>query len=383
MEPESRQRAAMKLVQRHLDRAADVPLSMELHYFTLRHKSLPPVVSALLAARSRSRSLTITTTFSSLVDSLSGNDQYPVLEYLNLDIVRSIDGLIDAFSRAPRLHTVTLSGITLDSIILPWAKLRSLTLKEVAVFDALRITERTGHLQTLHLSHLNGVDMSPNDKTLELPIESLEISSRYICDCNPTKPRNSIHESLFRSIRCPNLSSLTVQEYSIHYGEGNFRTCKEPARFNVPSFSKFLSLSSKLTTLTLRSLQMKEDELLHLLECVPGVTTLTLEPYDTEITNAFFRRLSFVESSPTKPILPRLENLSLSNNLEGFTIQAVVDMVRSRHKHPLPNAAQLRFFSWCIDSPLGNKNYRPSIAADFEAIEGLATFVRYYSVVDE
>ncbi|KAJ7078034.1 hypothetical protein B0H15DRAFT_861014 [Mycena belliarum] len=133
-----------------LPRAGNLPLSVDIDLF---NAASPDAILALLATyTSQWKSLAITSPRSIPFFVDAPRAPFSHLETLGLDIhLRhgEMPPCMTAFEAAPRLRDVSLSGVSLLHVTLPWTRLTTLTVTRQSVAQCVLILAQTPNLETL------------------------------------------------------------------------------------------------------------------------------------------------------------------------------------------------------------------------------------------
>lgn len=175
MEPSFRHDKALALLKNHLIRSGNAPLSISLNYLNRYTSPHPVIVETLMAARERCRYLHLSTSFVTMLSLLGPGGHYPVLQHLSLDVIREPEGILDVFNDPPILSSLTLSGLSSRDLIIPWAQLRKLILREIRADLVMETLIKTTNIKTLNLFYLTGSN-DTYQNCIESPVETLDIS---------------------------------------------------------------------------------------------------------------------------------------------------------------------------------------------------------------
>ncbi|KAJ3775559.1 hypothetical protein FB446DRAFT_386982 [Lentinula raphanica] len=260
---------------------------------------------------------------------------FPILE--NLKIIRSSD--VEFFRHAPRLSS--LSTNTALSVVLnpaySWQQITSLELRIARhLSELVRISSRLVSIRI----QLPGSPLLPLESEL-LNMENLRwlMITFDVTNYTTTGSGTDNLEILLSSLLCPALTSLCITKNS----------SAAEIRWPRNALASFLARSACIITkLLIEDMNLTDDDLISLCKSTPALTSLSVRDSlrthsSIAITSTFIKSLHSFASSALRPsfqpLLPKLQQLSLTYAGNSFDDAAFVDMVESRC---LPKADALR-----------------------------------------
>jgi hypothetical protein len=359
--------------QDYLARSGSNHLSLMI---SLRN-SIPIGVKALFKEHAeRLCSLHLRSNRSAGLDFFSSTIHYPELRSLQLEcstIANATEPPFWSFITAPRLREVKLSRVCVTAMqfSLPWSQIRRISLSSTSIGDVLRICALCPVLMELDIEG----DVNENETTsAEIPsvtlhsLQKLCLKTEPLCSCYlPTLSTIDVDpfNLLFKSITCPSLTDLTLQERansiarSLNLSTKHGKQCDHAnwVQMNGPKLNHFLSKCKGLKTLSLfMPDELTEDVVITLLSSIPSLISFSYkqskdERHITMLSDKIFTRMTaheFDAEHPNDPtfrlLLPKLThldlNLSSTNNISNDTIQK---MIKSRWRPAFTEVAEIRF----------------------------------------
>ncbi|ESK88006.1 hypothetical protein Moror_10811 [Moniliophthora roreri MCA 2997] len=254
----------------------------------------------------------------------------PRLKRLKLsedDDYRPADHVMDIFAVAPALSAVDfVSQYPPQNVILPWAQIKTLTLRGVYSEYSLSILEKCSKLEQLELVGM-GTELQRigNREPITLHrVRSLSVTP-ILDEMDGIEGGDG--RFIFQFCTLPRLSSLVIgaipdedwAETQLHLG--NF----------------LLRSQCNIISLRLQEPGLLDHQIITLLVLLPTLETLHIhETKDTKlykiVTSFFLRHLTLQHGffPHSSPLLPRLKNLSVVVSGEGLDTEALADAVVSR-----------------------------------------------------
>ncbi|KAJ7585686.1 hypothetical protein C8J56DRAFT_948658 [Mycena floridula] len=243
----------------------------------------------------------------------------PLLRSLTLPDLE--DGTVELFRDAPQLQTVDLSGLDL---LLPWDQLREVKFGQHGMVTT--VLNQCQKLNRLHLSSPASPDslgIVPNvdSFTLEVMDEDFEKADFLSCLTLPTLTELSL---------MPRQTNPAVPAVE--------RSTSATVADTLPMAKLFSFISRSGCTLTVLSwngIPVIQQDWHTLLHSLPSLHTLSIiEPrsHSRLITNALLEQFRGPTSSWASPVLPALQNLSITreNGQLEFNIEELLRMLQSR-----------------------------------------------------
>ncbi|KAJ3753027.1 hypothetical protein EV360DRAFT_74855 [Lentinula raphanica] len=262
---------------------------------------------------------------------------FPILE--NLKIIRPSD--VGFFQHAPKLSSLS-TNTALPLALNPthhWQQLTSLEIRNTRrLRELVRISSK---LVSINI-HLPGIPLLPLESEL-LIMENLKWLMIIFDGAFYTNDSGTYNlEMLLSSLLCSALTSLCITKNS----------SAAEIRWPRNTLTSFLARSScSITELLIEYMDLTDNDLISLCKSIPALISLSVRDSNNvlrthssiAITSTFIKSLHSFASSALRPsfqpLLPKLQQLSLTYAGDSFDDAAFVDMVESRC---LPKADALR-----------------------------------------
>ncbi|KAK7026876.1 hypothetical protein VNI00_015418 [Paramarasmius palmivorus] len=320
------ERSLAEITKLFMERSRNMPITLDLSDCL---NCPTEIISHLIKSTDRWLDVTFSRAFLEVLVTGNITVNLPMLKRLVLlsDVVLPKQNM---FSNCPALGSVECLPDAHRDVVLPWAQIRSLTLRDSRTGDALAMLMKCPLLEEVTLSTIGwDFDTVTSSELITLPhIHSLNI---HLTEAS------EVPGFTFRFATLPLLTSLTIS----HFEDGELKHNWEETRM-ISYIEKFLVRSQcTITSLQLENLLLDDHQVLALITLLPALETLALEEHggiDGEggnriVTTHFLSRLVLeIGSLSSSPLLPRLSNLSLVVFDSNLDVNALFNAVVSRWK---------------------------------------------------
>ncbi|KAK7047422.1 hypothetical protein VNI00_006653 [Paramarasmius palmivorus] len=313
-----------EMVNLFMERSKKMPLTLEIIQCDLSYPVEPIFAAFDVLVRNMDRWLDVTFWSHRLCERLPARRHLPILK--NLDVSWSVDIKPDTFSNCPALTSVECCPVLHCDLLLPWGRVKVLTLSNSNAEDSLSILSKCHELERLELDSIGDEsDELQGVGSISLPrLHSLSLRSFY-------EPRTMF---VFHSAKLPSLSTLIFSGYT-----NGSRGWASPRV--IPSIEAFLLRSQcTITSLTVEVQEIDDHQTLALLRLLPTLETLVLRETrnNHRIFTSHFLKWFTVEDgtlSSSPAFLPRLSDLTLTVLDKWLDAEALSSAIVSRWK-PAP-----------------------------------------------
>ncbi|KAK7047423.1 hypothetical protein VNI00_006654 [Paramarasmius palmivorus] len=309
-----------EMVKLFLERSKNTPLKLAFQSYI--NQPVEPSFSAFdLLVSEMERWSDITFGSGGFLERLPTRRHLPMLKHLCLPYAPMAH--TDNFSNSPALVSVELTPHLHGDVVLPWDRIKILTLSESNAADSLSVLSRCSGLEKLEFvsTEIDGTEEVIGPITFPR-LQSLSFYS-FRPEILP----------IFQFARFPHLSTLIFSGHVID-SDG-----WEDPRV-LPSVQGLLQSQCTITSLTLVRQQMDDHQALALLKLLPALQSLEVREYlgNAIVTPHFLKWLTVEDGSlsESSSILPRLSTLTLDVYDKGLDAEAFSNAVVSRWK-PAPD----------------------------------------------